>query len=121
MGTQISEKPERYTLLTGFALGESPRWHGDRLWFSDWGAGEVVAVDLSGRATDRASARRSSTCACSWLALTRANGNRGFGGASARQREWEEHLLSAASVLVAVVELLPGGERGATHAPVSQG
>lgn len=37
------------TLLTGLGLVESPRWHGDRLYFSDWTAGEVVAVDLAGR------------------------------------------------------------------------
>ena len=37
------------TLATGRGLVESPRWHGDRLYFSDWSAGEVVAVDLAGR------------------------------------------------------------------------
>ena len=37
------------TLLTGCGLVESPRWHGDRLYFSDWSAGEVIAVDLAGR------------------------------------------------------------------------
>src|SRR5215813_10184337 len=37
------------TLLSGRGLVESPRWHGDRLYFSDWSAGEVVAVDLAGR------------------------------------------------------------------------
>src|SRR5256886_4149639 len=36
-------------LLTGLAYGESPRWHDDRLWLSDMGAGEVVAVDLDGK------------------------------------------------------------------------
>ncbi|MFI7232068.1 SMP-30/gluconolactonase/LRE family protein [Nonomuraea angiospora] len=36
------------TLVTGRGLVESPRWHGDRLYFSDWSAGEVVAVDLDG-------------------------------------------------------------------------
>ena len=36
-------------LLGGRGLVESPRWHGDRLYFSDWSAGEVVAVDLAGR------------------------------------------------------------------------
>jgi hypothetical protein len=35
-------------LLAGGALVESPRRHGDRLYFSDWSAGEVVAVDLAG-------------------------------------------------------------------------
>jgi sugar lactone lactonase YvrE len=37
------------TLLTGRGLVESPRWHGDRLYFSDWSAGEVLAVGLEGR------------------------------------------------------------------------
>ena len=36
-------------LLDGLAMGESPRWHDGRLWLSDWGAREVVAVDLEGR------------------------------------------------------------------------
>jgi sugar lactone lactonase YvrE len=40
--------PELQTLMTGLAFGESPRWHDDRLWFSDWGAQEVIAVDLEG-------------------------------------------------------------------------
>jgi sugar lactone lactonase YvrE len=35
-------------LLTGRGLVESPRWHDDRLYFSDWSAGEVVALDLAG-------------------------------------------------------------------------
>ena len=40
--------PALHTLLTGLAFGESPRWHDDRLWFSDMGAGEVVSTDLDG-------------------------------------------------------------------------
>jgi sugar lactone lactonase YvrE len=36
------------TLMTGVVLGESPRWHDDRLWFSDWGAQSIIAVDLDG-------------------------------------------------------------------------
>jgi sugar lactone lactonase YvrE len=39
---------ELQTLMTGIAFGESPRWHDDRLWFADWGAQEVVALDLDG-------------------------------------------------------------------------
>jgi len=35
-------------LLSGLALGESPRWHDGRLWFANWGTGDVVAVDLDG-------------------------------------------------------------------------
>lgn len=41
--------PEMKTLMTGIALGESPRWHEERLWFSDWVAQEVIAVDLDGK------------------------------------------------------------------------
>jgi sugar lactone lactonase YvrE len=39
---------EMRKLLGGRGLVESPRWHGDRLYFSDWSAGEVVAVGLDG-------------------------------------------------------------------------
>src|SRR5215211_5412476 len=35
--------------MTDIMFGESPRWHGDRLWFSDWGAQEIIAVDLEGK------------------------------------------------------------------------
>src|SRR5918992_169674 len=34
--------------MTGISFAESPRWHDERLWFSDWGTQEVVAVDLEG-------------------------------------------------------------------------
>src|SRR5215831_13347526 len=37
------------TLVSGLAMGESPRWHDNRLWFSDWGAREILAVDAAGR------------------------------------------------------------------------
>jgi sugar lactone lactonase YvrE len=40
--------PEPLVLLTDLALGESPRWYEDRLWFSDIGAQEVGVVDLAG-------------------------------------------------------------------------
>src|SRR2546425_7723176 len=49
MPSKESSVPELQTLMTGLVLGESPRWHDGRLWFSDWGAQEVVAVDLEGR------------------------------------------------------------------------
>jgi len=36
--------------MSGLVFGESPRWGPDgRLWVSDWGAKEIVAVDLDGR------------------------------------------------------------------------
>ena len=36
------------TMVAGRGLVESPRWHGDRLYFSDWSAGEVIAAGLEG-------------------------------------------------------------------------
>ncbi len=44
----MPSRREVQTLLTGLAMGESPRWHEDRLWFSDWGAQEIIAMDLDG-------------------------------------------------------------------------
>ena len=38
-----------HVLLAGLAFGESPRWHDGRLWFSDWMAQEVIAVDTEGK------------------------------------------------------------------------
>jgi sugar lactone lactonase YvrE len=35
-------------LLEGIVFGESPRWHDRRLWFSDWGAGQVIVLDPGG-------------------------------------------------------------------------
>jgi sugar lactone lactonase YvrE len=35
-------------LCSGFGLVESPRWHGGRLWFSDWTGGQIIAVDDAG-------------------------------------------------------------------------
>ena len=40
--------PEVQILMTGLVLGKSPRWRDGRLWLSDWGAQEIIAVDLSG-------------------------------------------------------------------------
>src|SRR6266550_8035886 len=44
----VTRMNEVRTLVSGRGLVESPRWHGDRLYFSDWSAGEVLAVDLAG-------------------------------------------------------------------------
>lgn len=41
-------KTEPRILMTGIALGESPRWRDGRLWFADWGTQEIVAVDPAG-------------------------------------------------------------------------
>ncbi len=36
------------TLLSGLVMGETPRWRDNRLWCSDMGAREVLAIDLAG-------------------------------------------------------------------------
>src|SRR5918998_1462432 len=50
MPSHQSSSLETRTLLTGLAIGESPRWHEGRLWFANWGTEEIVAVDLDGNA-----------------------------------------------------------------------
>src|ERR671915_2141710 len=40
---------ETRVLLDRLGMGESPRWHDGRLWFSNWGTDEIVAVDLRGK------------------------------------------------------------------------
>jgi sugar lactone lactonase YvrE len=35
-------------LMEGVVFGESPRWHDGRLWFSDWGANQVIALNPDG-------------------------------------------------------------------------
>jgi sugar lactone lactonase YvrE len=39
---------EPEVLMEGVVFGESPRWHDGRLWFSDWGAHQVIALDPGG-------------------------------------------------------------------------
>jgi sugar lactone lactonase YvrE len=41
--------PHPEPLLTGLRIGECARWHDGRLWFANWGEGEVVATDTDGR------------------------------------------------------------------------
>ncbi len=40
---------ETEILVNGLGFPEGPRWHEDRLWFSDMSMSRVMAVDLSGR------------------------------------------------------------------------
>src|SRR6476620_6491516 len=40
---------ELRTWITGLGLLESPRWYDGRLYFSDWTAHEVIALDLDGK------------------------------------------------------------------------
>ncbi len=41
--------PELRTLASNLVFGEQPRWHEGRLWVSDWGRREVIAVALDGK------------------------------------------------------------------------
>jgi sugar lactone lactonase YvrE len=59
--------PEPQILLSGLAIGESPRWHEDRLWFSNWGAQEIVAVDLEGNSEVVARVPTSGPFCIDWL------------------------------------------------------
>jgi sugar lactone lactonase YvrE len=54
-------------LLDGFGMGESPRWHEGRLWFSNWGTNEIVAVDLDGTSEVIGAGGGGSGWAVGWL------------------------------------------------------
>ena len=54
-------------LLRGFGMGESPRWHDGRLWFSSWGTDEIVAVDLDGSSELMGRGGGGSGWAANWL------------------------------------------------------
>ena len=47
MSVQRSNSP--HVLMSGLAIGESPRWHNGRLWFSNWTTQEIIAVDPAGK------------------------------------------------------------------------
>ena len=55
-------------LLDGFGMGESPRWRDGRLWFSNWGTDEIVALDLDGKAEVVGRGGGGSGWAVGWLA-----------------------------------------------------
>jgi sugar lactone lactonase YvrE len=40
--------PVHRILMTGRVFGESVRWHNGRVWFSDWGTGEIVSIEPDG-------------------------------------------------------------------------
>ena len=51
----------------GLGMGESPRWHDGRLWFSNWGTNEIVAVDLDGNSEVMGPGGGGSGWAVDWL------------------------------------------------------
>jgi sugar lactone lactonase YvrE len=59
--------PKLHTLLTDLAIGESPRWHAGRLWFSNWGMQEVIALDPDGKSEVMARVPTSIPFSIDWL------------------------------------------------------
>jgi sugar lactone lactonase YvrE len=57
---------EGRVLVTGRGLVEAPRWHDGRLYFSDWTAGEVLAVDTDGHSEVVARVKSLPLCSA-WL------------------------------------------------------
>lgn len=45
-----TNKLRTQVLLDGLGMGESPRWHEGRLWFSSWGSNEIIALGVDGTA-----------------------------------------------------------------------
>jgi len=54
-------------LLTGLKIGESARWHEGRLWLSNWGAQEILAVGLDGKAEVMATVPTTIPFSIDWL------------------------------------------------------
>lgn len=52
--------------MGGLTFGEQPRWHQDRLWLSDWGTQEIIALDLDGN-SEVALKAPSFPCCVDWL------------------------------------------------------
>ena len=55
-------------LMRDIGMGESPRWHDGRLWFSNWGTDQIVAVDLDGTSEVMGAGGGGSGWAVDWLA-----------------------------------------------------
>jgi len=56
-----------HTLLTGLMIGESARWHDGRLWLSNWGSQEVLAVDADGKSEVMARVATTLPFSIDWL------------------------------------------------------
>jgi len=63
----MSTFPTPRVLVDGLGIVESGRWHDGRLWFSHWGAEEVLAVDLDGNCEVVAPGRPGLGWATNWL------------------------------------------------------
>src|SRR3954454_22450286 len=54
-------------LRDGLRIGESPRWHGGRLWVCNWGAGEILALAPDGSCTEVVAAPAGIPFCIDWL------------------------------------------------------
>src|SRR5215207_1729559 len=54
-------------LLTGLKIGESARWHEGRLWLSNWGTQQVLAVGLDGNTEVMATVPTTMPFSIDWL------------------------------------------------------
>jgi sugar lactone lactonase YvrE len=90
--------PDLHTVMTGLAMGESPRWHDGRLWLCDWVAGEVIADDADGGAREVVLRMPSFPFCIDWLP--------------------DGRLLVVSGREARVLRLEPGGEL-VTHADLS--
>src|SRR5215469_3986542 len=54
-------------LQTGLGFGESPRWHDGRLWFCNWGFGEVMTLGRDGSSEVRAQIPTTIPFSIDWL------------------------------------------------------
>jgi sugar lactone lactonase YvrE len=59
--------PKPSVLLEGLAFVESGRWHDGRFWFAHWAVGEIIAVDLDGKAEVMAAGRAALGWSIDWL------------------------------------------------------
>jgi sugar lactone lactonase YvrE len=62
-----SSTRETRVLLSDLGMGESPRWRGGRLWFSEWGTNQILAVDLDGNSEVMGRGGGGSGWATNWL------------------------------------------------------
>jgi sugar lactone lactonase YvrE len=67
MSDRQSDVIEARVLLAGLAMPESPRWHDGRLWFSNWGAEEIIAVGLDGASEVLGRGPQGAGWAVNWL------------------------------------------------------
>ena len=63
----IENLSEPRVLLSGLAIGESPRWHEGRLWFCNWGTQEVIALDMNGESEVMTRVQTSLPYSIDWL------------------------------------------------------